>query len=220
MSMATSSTPTTPRKKHASTPAPLNLPPEVAYFEGEAYLLKTGGSYQASSSPARSSTSSKSPSSPPAAPQPVSPSPTSPSKPSPATTTTASSQKKTPEHNNINTNTNTNTTNNSSKSSVSSSSPSSPSSASSTHFFAPASSSTSSPRKSSRASANPPATLCDLVIAAYSKNARLSAHEEPPLLQCVHQRRLWRLLQETFADCEDEQVLATSPALPQAFLEM
>eukprot|EP00043_Microstomoeca_roanoka_P027447 m.14585 g.14585 ORF g.14585 m.14585 type:complete len:155 (-) comp7646_c0_seq1:189-653(-) len=63
-----------------------------------------------------------------------------------------------------------------------------------------------------------PMTLCDLVTTAYMKNMKLSRDENRPLRQTLHQRRLWKDLQVTFAQCNDEEFLARSFVLPKSFL--
>eukprot|EP00043_Microstomoeca_roanoka_P028964 m.20297 g.20297 ORF g.20297 m.20297 type:complete len:225 (-) comp8851_c0_seq1:66-740(-) len=55
--------------------------------------------------------------------------------------------------------------------------------------------------------------LYQLVHVAFSKNSKLSNHGQPPLRHAIHQRRLWQMLQVTFAGCDDVQELAQQPVL-------
>ena len=60
-------------------------------------------------------------------------------------------------------------------------------------------------------------TVCDLVHCAYSKNFNLVNDDKRPMLRTLHQRRLWKRLQKAFADTNDDESLAMSRVLPEAF---
>ena len=61
-------------------------------------------------------------------------------------------------------------------------------------------------------------SVCDLVHAAYIKNADMARDNKRSLIKTLHQRRLWRSLQGAFIATKDEEALANQPVVTEAFL--